>query len=230
MRDIQDLLAEDLNQDFLDLLRTEFAGVYTQSYWDRAAPPGKFLSRDDATWQENQLDGFRTNRRHLGNDALLRASKFAEVPAELRLLPCNGMRFAVARLNRILIMQEPSSNLTSGPVDADYKRHLAASAIAMRQLEFDFGYGFRSRIDSANTLLVVIRHGWAGTSFTQAGTALSALELAVPNANYESWLWTGNVLSGSISTRLGWREVASKQNGQSDAVKIHWRETGEKRL
>lgn len=227
MRDIEELLANDIDQDFLDLIRTEFAGAYAQAYWDRAAPPGEFIARENEVLQQSELQSLRFGRRGLGNNALLRACHFAEVPSEMRFLPCNGQRFAVARMNRILLIQDVLTHTRACPATADYKKRLAASALAVRQLEFDFKGDKRARIDASNTILMTVLHGWAGTSFTQSGTALTELKIAIADERYENWLWIGNVLDTSIGARLGWTKAVSGPLLQTDAVTVRWRDSEE---
>jgi len=139
---------------------------------------------DEAYAQE----AFARRRGDVAVKALLRAAKQYGIPYEFKYLPCNGQSKLIARIGRVVMIQEPILTLDEDPRVSEYKRELADSHGLIRQLELDLGDRPVRNADWSGCVLAVMLHGAAGSRFTAEHKALGALMLAVPDASYRNWV------------------------------------------
>lgn len=215
------IFARDLNEAFFARFQSGLQYRYDAAFAQISGGPARMVRAEDDPVADFNLNIVRRMRRDHGKLALLEACQTFKVPYEVKTLSCNGQQVMLAQLGELLLMAEPMDHLGEKPISARYKQELAASHFASRQLEFDFGDGYRrSRIDPRNTLFTVLRHGMHGETFNRKNTTLSMLQVSVPNWGFDSWTWSANAMNDDLSYLLEWKSAASsKPAAQEDKVK-----------
>lgn len=223
-REISEILSESLNSGFVSTLLNEFQQAYNDAYEQLLEPAGGHIHRRNFDLDQIDLGTVLRGRGDSGKRALARAFSKCGLPFETKRLSCNGLRILVGQIGRVLIISQPIRFINQKPNSADYKRDLADSHFAIRQLEMDLGDGYRQRIESRDTVLAVLQHGCHGNEFNRRETALSMFQLAVPDIDFGSWLWKANAMNDELDYRLDWKQhTAASTPVQEDKVRVYVR-------
>lgn len=220
-RQIANVLSRDVPEPLIGALRDRLIGIYSTTFENIARPPGGFVPHRTSEIDRFDLAAARHLRRENGMRVLLEVCSEFKIPYQIKNLRCNGQKIVVAQMGQVLMLAEPVDFLKARPEHSKYKADLAASHFAIRQLEMDLGDGYRQRVDSRNTMLVVMQHGMRSGSFTRRDTSLAMMRLAVPDFSFDSWLWYANALNDDLALALDWRDMKSAARPvQEDRVTI----------
>lgn len=131
---------------------------------------------------------FLMDRSRAAENAISVAMEVAGLPCGFRRLPCNGQQKLLAKIGRVLLIQEPLSAVGARPQAAEYKRQLARVHSAARQLELDLGDRPHQNVDWSGDVLAVLLHGHGRLPSDGGRLGLASLRLAVPDADYRNWI------------------------------------------
>ncbi|MFM7333185.1 MAG: hypothetical protein ACKO1H_02030 [Tabrizicola sp.] len=219
-------IRQGLSQAFVEAAESRLQWEYSASF-DEADRRGVRMPFDHGDeYGQLLLQRHMGARHHLGSTALRLAAQQVGGTVE-QLLLSNGQRKVIALVGPFCFIAETLTEFPHKPEFANYKGKLARTYGAIRQLELDLGDGFAVKEDWSGRHLGVLLHGCIGTSFSRSGTSLSAFRVAFPNAEYDSWVWEADVLSGQLADRVGWHDIRKNKPKQVDKVAVSLRALSE---
>ncbi|RVU21526.1 hypothetical protein [Methylobacterium oryzihabitans] len=174
------ILRGDLNPEYMEAALKSLAWGYDRLYQE--------LADNNAINDAMRHEQFGHRRGTCAIDALLENAKKHGVPYDIRRLDCNGQNKLLVRMGRLVLMQEPVLSFRDDPRVSDFKLKLANLYGLMNQLELDLGDGYYRDSEWAGCILSVLLHGAAGPKFTRDHKKLGGVMLAVPDAEYSSWV------------------------------------------
>jgi hypothetical protein len=177
---IPEIVRGDLDPDFVKSVSVALAWEYDALF--------QRLSTQPHIPEAYLNEEFATGRARCATRALASAANQHGVPHEFRRLECNGQRKILAKIGRLIIIQEPMTTVSDHPQFADYKLELAQSHGILRQLELDLADMPGRILDWSGCILGVLLHGAAGPWFTREHKALGGLLLGIPDSAYNHWV------------------------------------------
>jgi hypothetical protein len=180
LEQIGDIVRNDIDPDFLKSFSISMGWAYSDLYEELAA-----LGNIGEAYG---LEEFARRRSGCAVRALALAARQHGIPYEFKYLGCNGQSKLIAKVGRVVLIQEPILTLEDDPRVSEYKRELAESHGLVRQLELELGDRPVKNQDWSGCVLGVLLHGAAGPRFTREHRALGALMLAIPDASYSNWI------------------------------------------
>lgn len=175
----REIIAHDLDADFVKSAAVATAWEYSQLY--------EILAADPTLTEDYCNEEFAKRRGSCVTRALAHSAKKHGIPFNFRRLDCNGQSKILVKAGRIVLIQEPMLTLDECPRTSEYKRELANSHGLIRQLELDLGDQPQRIRDWSGCILAVLLHGSSGPKFTRQHKALGGLMLGVPDAGYNFW-------------------------------------------
>ncbi len=203
MKDVEDIIRDDLSSDFLSSLSQDLAWRYVEEFEKWQAQPN--------LTDELRNEIFLKQRGLCAVRAMSRSASRHGIPYEFRRLSCNGQEKLLVKCGRVILIQQPILSHWAAPDPADYKRQLADLHGFVRQLELDLGDQPGRIRDWSGCVLGVILHGPAGLKFNIQHKQLGNLLLGVPDADFSGWVM-----------RLDLHEIAlyGRSSAQPAATKI----------
>ncbi|WFU84829.1 hypothetical protein QA645_19435 [Bradyrhizobium sp. CIAT3101] len=175
----RNILLRDLDPDFVEKIAVELGWQYDGLYEE--------LANDSAQLDHSREEEFNRRRADCAKRAIARACQQHGIPFEERRLACNGQYKLLAKIGRVILIQEPILTLDDHPAVADYKIELSDVHGFVRQLELDLGDQPHRIRDWSGCVLAVLLHGAAGPRFSRQDKALGRAMLAIPDAAYSHW-------------------------------------------
>lgn len=176
---IREILTYDIDPEFLRAAGMALAWEYHLLYEQVKADSGIPI--------EIKKEEFSKRKSNCAVRVLVRTAQKHGIPFDFRKLG-NGQLKLLLKIGRVVLIQETIATLLDEPQAAAYKIELADTHGLIRQLELDLGDQPQRILDWSGNVLGVLLHGAAGPAFSRKDRKLGAFMLAVPDAEYVSWV------------------------------------------
>jgi len=192
--DARRILAEDLPI----ALRKKFS---IRVAW-ALADLGDEISSSPIHNQDWKYEQFVRQRLHAVEMAVANVCQDEGTPFTFDRLKSNGQRKLLVKSGRVVLLLEAMKRNLHHPETADYKRELASSRNASRQLILPFPEWDHKVADMSGEVLATLLYGTTGSPFYDHKMGLNRLQLAVPDANYNNWVIKEDLTDLALEGRI----------------------------
>ena len=202
VKEMEELIGRDLPEDFITSLENQLAWGADTAWREIMEPRGIGTPPESVDDMRIELEILRRNRRALGSKALLKTAQDAGIPRRY-INVGGGHKAAFAQFGNIIVGTEPTDFIGQLPPISEHRIALASHHYhLLQQLEFQFSDSPVNRIDTRESIFVIIQHGVSLASLERHDCLLAHMALIVPTRDLKGLVVSANIMGEGFRKRF----------------------------